>query len=262
MKKSLLIISLLIGIFAILPFVSAQYLWDNLDLGQGMRQIIDQAVNFLTPIFEIILGDYSGSEFFFAKVLLIILLTIIIHAILNRMPLFEGYGSTTTIIAIIVSVMGIRFLQDDLIQMIILPYSTLAITLAAFLPFLIFAYGIYSSNMTGIGRKISWTIFLTIFVIMWVYQADKIGNIGNQIYLWTSIVIIITIAFDKRIKAYFQGADIKKFEEQAWKNDIVNLQMQLSRLYQIDPHLRSIQMKNQIRDLERKLKKYGAKYLP
>jgi len=225
MKKSLLIIGLLIGILAILPFVSAQYsMWSNLDLGEGMRNLIDQAVNFLTPVFELILGDYSGSEYFFAKVLLVLLLSIIIHAILERMPLFEGYRGTTTIIAIIVSVLGIRFLQDDLIQMIILPYNTLAIALAAFLPFLIVAYGIYFSGMGGLGRKLSWIVFLTVFVIMWVYRTDKIGDIGNQIYLWTSVVGGLMMIFDRRVHAYFMGLEGKKIEESVNDERIARLE--------------------------------------
>ena len=135
MKRGILSIALLITtlflIFAILPLVSAQYsMWSYIDLGEGIRNIIDQVINFVTPVFEIILGDYSGSEYFFAKVLLVILLTIIIHSILERMPLFEGYKGTTTIIAIVVSVLGIRFLQDDLIQTILLPYNVLFIAIA------------------------------------------------------------------------------------------------------------------------------------
>jgi len=221
--------------FSMIASVSAQYYGSSpfsyLDLGQGVRQIIDQSVNFLAPIFEVVLGDYSGSEFFFTKVLLLILLFAIIYFVLERTPLFEGKRGIVYIIALIISVIAIRFISENqLVNMILLPYGTLGIALTTILPFLIFAYFIHTTDMPGIGRKLSWLFFGIIFFILWVYKADGIGEIGNQIYFWTMLAMVIMLIFDKRIHAYFKGLDVKKFEQEAHDNEIVNLQNQLGQI--------------------------------
>ncbi|MFA6023004.1 MAG: hypothetical protein WC781_02875 [Candidatus Pacearchaeota archaeon] len=249
----------------VIKLVSAQYysssILGGVDLRQGMQQIIDQIVGFLTPVFEIVLGSYSGSEFFFTKVLLLILLAIIIQLILTKTPLMEGYRGIATIIAIIISVIAVRFISEEgLISGIILPYSTLGIALLTILPFLIFVYFIYSTEMSGLARKISWILFMIIFIIMWIYKAPKISDMGNQIYLWTLIVMGFIFIFDKRIQAYFRGEDIRQFERESKDHEINDLQGRLNWLITnggTNPSKTNIAERKRIM---RRLRKLGASY--
>ena len=75
LKKSYVVLGLSLLLMAmILPLVSAYFSFGTLDLRHGADQVINTAIDFAAPFFEIFVGDYSGSEFFLAKCLLLIIL--------------------------------------------------------------------------------------------------------------------------------------------------------------------------------------------
>lgn len=265
-KRKLITLSFIFVIFALSlsTIVSAQYgssPFSFIDLGQGMRQLIDQAINFFTPVFEIVIGDYSGSEFFFTKVMLLLLLFVVIYFVLDHVPLFQGYRGINYIVALIVSIIAVRFISENqLVLGILLPYGTLGVALTTILPFFIFAYFIHTTGMPGIARKLCWIFFGIVFLVLWIYKADQIGDIGNQIYFWTTIAMAIMLILDKRIHAYFRGLDIKRFEQDAHENEIANLQIELRRLITMGGATPSQEIKNQIRKMQRRIRHLGGKY--
>lgn len=256
MNKKILIVFFLT---LILPLISAQSLFQNLDLGEGMRQLIDQAIGFGTPVFEIIIGDYSGSEFFFAKVMLLFLLVVVIYIILDRLPIFEGLRNISMIISIIISVLAVRFISENqLILGILLPYGTLGVALTAALPFLIWTYGVHSLGISGLGRRIAWIFFGIVFITLWIYKSTDIGPLGNQIYFWTSIAIAAMIFFDRRIHAYFSGADMRRYERTLSDKQISDLQAELSRLLRESEPSPSPEQRRTIERIRRRLRHLGA----
>src|SRR3989338_4800372 len=74
-------------IIIIIPLISAQFYFPDINLAEGANQLIDQTTKFGTPFFEKIIGEYSTSEFFFSKILLLILLIIIIKNVLEKTPI-------------------------------------------------------------------------------------------------------------------------------------------------------------------------------
>lgn len=218
-KKSVFIVLIVLSILPIiLPVVNAQYYgsgpFSGLDLGQGVRQLIDQTTNFFKPIFQAILGDYEDNTFFFTKVLLFILLFVVIFFILTRMPIFEGYRGVNYVIAMVISIIAIRFISENqLILGILLPYGTLGVALTTAIPFLIIFYGIHAANFSSLGRRLSWGFFGIVFVILWIYKSPNLSPISNQIYLWSLIALLVVFIFDKRIHYYFRGLEGKKAEE-------------------------------------------------
>jgi hypothetical protein len=86
--------------------------------------------------------------------------------------------------------------------------------------------------MGGLGRKFSWIAFLIIFIVIWSYRASDIGPIGNQIYLWTSIVVGLTILLDRRVNAYFMGLEGKKIEESVTDERIARLEAERTHIMQ------------------------------
>ena len=265
MNKQKLIIFNLFNIF-LLSLVSAQYsrgsVFNNLNLGDGMRQLIDQAVLFITPIFEYVLGEYSGGELFFAKSLFLILLVVIIFVITQKLPLFEDNKPIGIIVSLIISSLSVRFLsENDYILGILLPYTTLGIVISSILPLMVFVYFTYQSGMSGLGRKMAWIFFGVTFFVLWYYRYDEIGNVGNTIYIITMIISAIFLVFDRKVAAYFGGMDIREFEKSARDSEIVNLQNQLSsiiaasRAGTLSPHQERMK-----KTLEKKLHHLGAKY--
>ncbi|MFA5992413.1 MAG: hypothetical protein WC796_01760 [Candidatus Pacearchaeota archaeon] len=263
MKKRvlMLVIGILLLSSVIVPLVSAQYyggggMW-YINLGEGMRQIIEQVTSFFTPVFQYLLGDYSTGEIFFTKILFFILLSILIYAALVNVPLFKDYGNKIPlIISAIVSIIAVRFIADnDIINAIILPYGAVGIAMGTSIPFIIFGYFIYQWGLPGVARKLAWIFFGVVIFVLWSYKTDKIGDIGNQIYLIMFIVIVVTVIFDRRIAAYFKGAELKQWEEDARGNEIVNLQ----REYQEALAVKSKESEAKQKRILRRLYRLGAK---
>ncbi|MEK6890839.1 MAG: hypothetical protein AABX03_01750 [Nanoarchaeota archaeon] len=234
-KKLLYFVAFSILILPLLSLVSAQYYGGGsnspfyLDLGQGVTDVIDQIVRFLTPIMQVLIGDYSNGEFFFTKVMLLILLFTVIFVIMNKLPLTEGYVGISFVIALTISLISVRFISESqIVNAILLPYTTLGIAISILLPGLIFFYFIHTTEMGGLGRKISWTFFIVIFVVLWLYKAPEIGPVGNQIYFILIIVMGVMLFFDKSIHHYFKGGDVKKWEKDNYQAEIVSLQNQIA----------------------------------
>ncbi len=265
-KRSLNLILLIsiVSLFSILTFISAQPYggygsgFGFIDLGEGIRQIIDQATRFLAPLFEVILGDYSGSEFFFTKILVLALLFVVIYWILERVPALRGYRNIAMLISLIVSILAVRFIsENELVNGILLPYGVLGVALTTLIPFMIFAYGIHTTDLSGAGRKIAWAVFALIFFILWVYKYPELNPIANQIYLWALVAVIIVMIFDKSIHAYFAGADMKKFSKNLTTRQIADLQVELGRLR--NSPVMSNEIERRIQQIERDMRHLRAR---
>lgn len=260
-KKRAILFGVLLSLSVILitNFVSAQYYGYGsgfIDLGIGMQQIIDQIIRFFDPLLRVVLSDYSSSEFFFAKVMFLILLIIIIYFILDHVPLFQGYRTIAMMVSLIVSIIAVRFIsENEFITFILLPYGTLGIAITSAIPFFIFAYGIHTTGLPGIGRKIAWGFFGIVFFALWIYKFNEINTIGNQIYLWTLVAIGIMMVFDRSIHAYFRGLNIKDFERRADEERIAELKAQYLRYRDLDDP-ESLRVKRRI---ARKLRWYGSR---
>ncbi|MEM3074382.1 MAG: hypothetical protein QW727_00340 [Candidatus Pacearchaeota archaeon] len=259
MKKENLLAIILLSVISIvfsINLVSAQL---SIDLGNGVNILINQGTELFRPIFQFILGDYSNGEYFFIKALFLILLFIIIFVILERVPFFEGLRNIAMLVALIVSVLSVRFLsENNFILGLLLPYTTLGIAIATIVPFLIFAYGVYTIGLPGIGRKIAWMIFGIIFIALWSTQHTKFNEVSNYIYWGIIAGAAIMVIMDRTVNAYFRGRDIKRFEEDAHIAEIANLQTELSRLMQSG--MSSPQIEARKRKIEGRLRKLGAKF--
>lgn len=262
-KKRVLVLSLIFLIIGIVPLISAQYYgssFGNIDLGRGMTVIIDQGVSFFTPIFQNLLGDYTSNAFLFTKIMLVLLLFIIISLILSRVPVFEGRIGTSYLVAAIVSILSVRFISDNqLIQGILLPYGALGVALTTILPFLIIAYGIQVSNFSSLGRRIGWGFFALIFLILWNYKSTEIGDLGNQIYIWTTVAMAIMIVFDKRIHAYFRGVQGNKIEESITEERIAVLESRRDTIMATPAASLSQEQKRTLANLDREIRRLRAR---
>ncbi|MBP7708331.1 hypothetical protein KA107_01490 [Candidatus Pacearchaeota archaeon] len=194
-------------------------------LPTSSQEIIDSMTQTLGPIFQALFGDYGSTDFLFTKVLLFFMLIIIINASLKKMDLFAGKQGVITILSIAIPILSIRYLQDnDLISGILLPYGTLGIALVTILPLIIFFGFIHFTNMGGFGRRMSWVFFMIIFGVLWNSRYAEIGDIGNKIYWWSAVVIIILFILDKNIHHYFRTWELSTFYKKANQRTIAMLQ--------------------------------------
>ncbi len=223
-KRGLALFTLTITLSILfITLVSAQFGggFSNIDLGEGVRQIIDQGTRFLVPIFELLLGpnSYSGSELFFTQVMILILLFVVVFMVLERLPLTQGYRGISMTISLVISLLAVRFMsQNDII---------LGVVVTTLLPFLVLAYGTHHMGLSGMGRRIVWGFVGIVFMVLWIYSADSLGTLANYIYIFSLIGVIIMFIFDRRISAYFRGEDIRRFESESKESEINTLQGRL-----------------------------------
>jgi len=117
--------------FLLIPSISAVGEFDQVK--EVFTKVIDSSLGILTPFFKKIIGNYSSSEFFFAKILLLILLTLIVKNVLDKTPLGEDNKKISLLIALIVSILAIRFMnQNDFFESVLIPYGTLGIAITTF----------------------------------------------------------------------------------------------------------------------------------
>ncbi len=253
-KKRSAVFLIFITLCLLLPLVNAQVFFTS--PGQFIRDAIQGITSVFEPVFQALFGDYTTDEFLFAKVLLLILLFVVIYAAAQRVEFLKNNKSVTYIVALIISIMAVRFMPEEgLIKGILLPYQTLGIAITVLLPFIIFFYFLHTTNMTGFGRRMGWIFFGIIFLVLWNARANEIGTIANQIYLWTTIALIVVLLFDKNIHYYFGKHEMSMFYRGADQRTIAGLQAEYLNILHVD----TADAKRRRKDIERQLRDLNAR---
>lgn len=214
-KKGLLNIATSLLLIKILPIVSAI---SSYDISQGPRDLIQILSDFLSPFFEAILNTSSVDEFFFTKILLLILLFVIIKYVIEKSEFLGAQKNkgVVLVIALAISILAIRYIpESDIVNLVLLPYNVTGIAILTLLPFIIFFFFLHKSNMGPEGRRIAWSLYAIIFGVLWYNRYDALAPLGNQIYGWMLAIIILALIFDPRIHQYFELGDFKKFRKES-----------------------------------------------
>lgn len=217
-------------IFSLLPLISA----DQFDFSNAQSQVtrvIDSMLGIASPFFQTIIGDYSTSQFFFEKILLLILLLVISKNILERTPIGENNSKVSFIVAAIISILAIRFMnQNQFIESILIQYGTLGIAITTILPMVIFFYFVHNTNVRTFGRKMFWTIYAIILGAIWISKSSNIPQIANWIYGLTFLAAIIFIFLDKSIHSYFGLSHLGVFMAKSNKEAIWRAKERIQKL--------------------------------
>lgn len=148
---------------------------------------------FFKTTFIYILHPSGGGADLFARGLLFILLCSILYAAAKKVPVFSD--KVALLVAVIVSILGVRFLTQEMISGILLPYGTLAIVATIGLPYILFFYLI--EGMDKNIRKFGWIFFgATMLGLGWMRWTD----IGKMAYLYIVaglIALFVFVPFDK-----------------------------------------------------------------
>ena len=245
---------LLLAIF-ILPQISAAS-FNPQDIQGTMNTILEAGTNFATPFLEKIIGEYSSSEFFFSKILLLILLTLVLKRVLELTPLGDGNKKLSLLIAIIISIIGIRFINENgLIEAILIQYGTLSAAIMTALPLIIFFYFIHHTNIGSYGRKAFWIMYMIIMGALWISKFDKLNDVSNWIYGVTIGVIILLTLLDKSIHSYMGISGLKKFEKNSYRKEIREYKNEILKL---EDYLRKkiipySEYKKEVEEIEKKI---------
>ena len=198
---------------SMIKFSSAYVPMSGNFLQDGMGRFLDMILQLATPVFELALGAGDSSEFFMAKALLLILIFLVVYGVLKNVDLFSNNAFSRFIVALVVSLLSIRYLpENDLIRGVILPYTALGLAITTFLPFLIFFFFVHKSVPGGFGRRDAWAVYAVFFLVLWYERSSDLG-IANTIFTIALILVIISFIFDKSIHKYFQYSDFERAKE-------------------------------------------------
>ena len=177
-------------LFAIMPFVSAQFgggFW------YGTEQVVNSLVMNLEPLFRALLGgnDWTGY-LLFEKTLLFILISIIVGVILGNLPFFQGFKNKgiLRLVAVIIGLLGVRNLNYIWIGTILVQYQVLFISVAGFLPFLIYWY--FVKGLDSWIRKTAWIFYAVIYFGLW---STTTLEAYSEVYLWGAFAALIYAFF-------------------------------------------------------------------
>jgi hypothetical protein len=199
-KRFGFVFGILTGIMS-LSFVSAL----NLDyVTRGMGDVFGW-------IFGFLLNTTSYDVYFFEKILFLILTFLLIRLGLEAIPSFGDKRGIINIIAVAISLIGVRYLTElDLVKGILIPYGTLTTALLTILPFIVFFFFVHKSIESSVGRRICWIIYMIILVGIWFNRADTLNSTENYIYLGIIIIALILFFFDRKVREYFALAEINE----------------------------------------------------
>ena len=203
---------LLVGILAS-SLVSGYYYFPN--VRSVTKGVIDTYVNIGEPILQALFGGYGGwtGYLLFERFLLFILLISIVYISIGKVPFFENQKMTRWIVAIVVPLIGIRFINYDSLKSILDQYQILAIVLTSILPFVLFFYFVH--NLAGdypFLRKVAWMVFIGIYAGMWTTAS---GELASSVYFWTFVAAIASLVFDGFIERQFRRRQFAKQGSQA-----------------------------------------------
>jgi hypothetical protein len=257
-KGSIFILASFILVLTTLQLVSA-YGNFYIDLRYGSQQVIQWVQDFATPFFEVIL-DSNYDQYFFSKVLLLILLFAVLMTILEKVPLFEGKGGIKFIISITISIISMRYIgETQLIEGIILPYSILAIAIYNALVLLIFGYFIHGAVKSPAGRRLGWGLYLAIFIGIWYDRYTELSPGANRAYGIFCLIIALGIILDPIIQKYIGLDEIKTARQSSLRNRITSLQAHHNNLLRNAPTPIPASYQRTLDDLQKEITKLTKK---
>ncbi len=182
MKRTTILGSLLLA----LPLVSAQNLpAPNIDFSG------------LTDLFTSIFNGASGANSeMIARVLIFLVLAIVIYR-----PCLNIVGAKNkkwgVILASVISVMAVRFLDANMVKGMLLPYNALGVVLSMLIPFVILEYFFLTQDagLSKTFRSTGYILMAAIFTGMWLFRWSEIGDMAYY-YLGATTIVLFAWAFD------------------------------------------------------------------
>lgn len=187
--------------------------------GDQVVRFVDGTVKAIEPIAKYLLGDsvgtatFSAGELLFAKVLFLLLVFSIIFLALSNIDFFSYRTWALWIISAGAAVLSTRFLGNDIVPAILIPYSALGFLIAAGLP-LVIAFFVIERGIAGPGRetarRVAWIFFAVIFIGLWVARGFNAGNSAAWVYPITAAIALVMMWMDGTIQGFFNTMTFEK----------------------------------------------------
>ncbi len=198
-KKRVVGLSIMSSVTSLLltAIVSAQTTTQN-QIISNIQNFTDTIYYLVQPLIVSLLGNASTPELFLAKFLLAFVLFAVVWAILDKVNFLNGNQLVLWVISLAIPILGIRFLSEDWIQTILLPYSTIGIAISALIPLMVY-FVLVQSFDSSTFRKIAWILAAVIFIGLYVTRFDELAQ-SAWVYPTAAGACIAFLLLDKTIK--------------------------------------------------------------
>ena len=252
MKKNWLIFSFFVAfLLFVLNFASAYYLPSVRESGY---LIIQSVTDFFEPILNILFG-YNAGGFLFEALLIFILLVSLIYVLLKNVTFISDNPTVRWIVALVIPLIGVRFIDYSWLYGIILQYKFFNIILLSLLPFVLyffFVYGIAEDH--DIFRRILWALFVIVYFGLWTSGENEAAS---NIFFWTMAGGVIMILFDGVIWSRYRIMQEKKKQGFDKARTIYLYQQEIDKIHQTLANSSSDSVRREgyrrIKDLQKKI---------
>jgi len=194
----------------LLPLASAQYTlpsWNQIstNLGTAISGFLNQVFNIQGGVIDPVL---------FSKLLIFILIFAVIYFILQKQ--LDWDKNIVLVIAIIASILGIRILPSEIINLIMLPYGAMTIVLTTFLPIIIL-FGFLELSGLKDNKWFFYGLWSLMIVSLLALAMIRYPVIGPYIwiYILAAVVVGIMILIGSYKKATMYSSSISESTRRA-----------------------------------------------
>jgi len=187
----------------LINFISAYGLYD---FRQGSEDLINIVVDFFEPFLQVLLGGGTWDGYLlFEKLILFVLLGSIVYLSISKISPFKDNKAVVWIIAIAIPLLGVRYLNFDWLNAIIIQYQVLGVVLTSILPFIIYFLFLQGLDY-GVIRKVGWILFIVVYYGLW---STAPSQVHSQFYFWTIALSLILLFFDGTIHRWYMWEKIR-----------------------------------------------------
>lgn len=228
MNKNFLIVLGLVLLLSI-SFVAAQ---EGAGGGKSplsdLSGLLENGFKLIQPVLEVLFGEQMNIDYdspvgergqvssdYIARIMFFFVIFSLVYMTVLKIEFFNQNDFVRWIITIAVSVLSTRWLASEeygntLVQTLLLPYDTLGLSFAAFLPLVIYFIFLdvgFSGKSNTIIRKSGWIFFFVIFCFLWVSRAGELAgaaaNYAGWVYPISAALCLIFFFTDRTIQTYF-----------------------------------------------------------
>lgn len=252
-KRTLFLMCLVIGIIAILPFVLAA------DIGAYSikADILDPIYKFFSTFIKaLFIADFNEPALY-SRLLLFLVVFLIVQSIVSK-TIMAGAPRISPLLSAVVAIIGIRILPAEFINLVMLPYGTLAVVVTSFVPLVILWYFTYTLPVRWM-RTIAWTLAAISFIVLAFLRYPVIDG-AIWIYVGAAIISLFTPTIQNIIRARAIVVAHEKMEEVDLRAALAKVNQNISTLIEEEAKIRSVNPAEAARmreDID-KLKKQSA----
>ena len=221
-KKSVLVwLSFLLAPISVLAQTGVRY-------APTMNPLGNLAEGFGKLLGYLLMSPGSEIDVLFVKSILFIIMSFVLYSVARQVPFLKESKLIAWVVGLGVSILGLRFLSEEWIKTMLLPYEGVLVALTVFLPLVLFSYFVQKSG-SKIVRKSAWVFFAVAFIGLWFWRVEEIGD-PAYIYLAGAVGCLVLLYFDGTLQKLWLGMKIGKDTAKSAMAEVAMLQGERDRL--------------------------------